>query len=223
MCVNIDESNYLEADLRVTCDDDTYKMYTVLGCISMAIYPFGVPLVFLGILARHSDDELYLDEDIEARKAAVGKQLQALMCSSQMIEGDEITDERARLFLAAGAQHDQEKAQQRRTALEAELHEIEQVMARHQRAVQVYGFIFAQYRSHAWYWEAGILFVTIGTSILLTALFAVDMVFKVLVIGVIVFVPRSVQLAYVFLVTLAFLVFSSSVQPYKANRDNSFE
>ena len=49
------------------------------------------------------------------------------------------------------------------------------------------------------------------------------MVFKVLVIGVIVFVPGDVQLAYVFLVTLAFLVFSNSVQPYIADRNNSFE
>ena len=49
------------------------------------------------------------------------------------------------------------------------------------------------------------------------------MMFKVLVIGVIVFVPRDLQLAYVFLVTLAFLVLSNSVQPYKANRDNNFE
>lgn len=49
------------------------------------------------------------------------------------------------------------------------------------------------------------------------------MVFKTLVIGVIVFVPRNLQLPYVFLVTLVFLVFSSSVQPYKAMRDNSFE
>ena len=49
------------------------------------------------------------------------------------------------------------------------------------------------------------------------------MVFKVLVIGVIVFVPRDVQLAYVFLVTLAFLVLSNSVQPFKADRNNSFE
>ena len=58
---------------------------------------------------------------------------------------------------------------------------------------------------------------------MLNDLLAVDMVFKVLVIGVIVFVPRDVQLAYVFLVTLVFLVFSSSVQPYKADRDNKFE
>ena len=60
-------------------------------------------------------------------------------------------------------------------------------------------------------------------SMTLTALLAVDMVFKVLVIGVIVFVPRDLQLAYVFLVTLVFLVLSSSVQPYKAERDNKFE
>ena len=57
----------------------------------------------------------------------------------------------------------------------------------------------------------------------LTVLLAVDMVFKVLVIGVIVFVPRDLQLAYVFLVTLVFLVLSNSVQPYKAERDNKFE
>ena len=49
------------------------------------------------------------------------------------------------------------------------------------------------------------------------------MVFKVLVIGVIVFVPRDLQLPYVFLVALAFLVLSSSVQPYNATRDNKFE
>ena len=49
------------------------------------------------------------------------------------------------------------------------------------------------------------------------------MVFKVLVIGVIVFVPRDLQLPFVFLVTLAFLVGSNSVQPYTATKDNSFE
>ena len=49
------------------------------------------------------------------------------------------------------------------------------------------------------------------------------MVYKVLVIGVIVFVPQDLQLAYVFLVTLLFLVLSNSIQPYKASRDNNFE
>ena len=52
---------------------------------------------------------------------------------------------------------------------------------------------------------------------------AVDMVYKVLVIRVIVFVPQDLQLAYVFLVTLLFLVLSNSIQPYKASRDNNFE
>ena len=49
------------------------------------------------------------------------------------------------------------------------------------------------------------------------------MVYKVLVIGVVVFVPQGLQLAYVFLVTLLFLVLSNSTRPYKASRDNNFE
>lgn len=218
MCLEIEGSNYLEADLRISCDDDTYRLYAILGGISMAIYPFGVPLGFVAILARRSD-KLYLDEDIEARKAAVEQQL----CDLRgQLESGTRPDENDREFLADGAQHDQEKATQHQAVLEAEFDEIEQVVTRHQRAVQMYGFIFAQYLSHAWYWETGL---PLGdkTSMMLTACLAVDMVFKVLVIGVIVFVPRDVQLAYVFLVTLVFLVFSSSVQPYKADRDNKFE
>ena len=122
----------------------------------MSIYPFGVPLAFLAILARHSD-ELYLDQDMEARKASLEEHLRDLMCGQ--LESSTRPDEDDGKFLAGGAQHDEEKAQQQRLALEAELHEIEQAVARHQRTVQTYGFIFFQYQSHAWYWEAGMLTV----------------------------------------------------------------
>ena len=39
----IDGSNWLEADLRISCDDDTYRSYTFVGGIAMVIYPFGIP------------------------------------------------------------------------------------------------------------------------------------------------------------------------------------
>ena len=75
MCRDIDGARWLEADLRISCDDDTYRTYTVVGGVAIAAYPFGIPLMFLALLARHSDD-LYLDEDMEARKAAVEKELE---------------------------------------------------------------------------------------------------------------------------------------------------
>ena len=154
VCQDIDGSNWLEADLRISCDDDTYRSYTIVGGIAMAIYPFGIPLLFVAILARHSAD-LYLDEDLEARKVAVEKQLEDRIDGRD--DDDETRDEEHGAFHAAGVRHDEQQAQQKNLALQAELDEMGQAVERHQRTVQMYGFIFAQYGYHAWYWEAGVL------------------------------------------------------------------
>lgn len=162
MCLEIDGRNYLEADLRISCDDNTYRLYSILGGISIAIYPFGVPLVFLAILTSNSH-KLFLDEDIAACKADLEKQLQNVKFSQLT----NTTGPQDGEFLADGAQHDQEKAQQQVSVLEAELRNIEEEIARHQRVVQMYGFIFAHYQPHAWYWEAGVLFAAFAACSLI--------------------------------------------------------
>ena len=133
----------------------------MVGGVAIAAYPFGIPLMFLALLARHSDD-LYLDEDMEARKAAVEKQLEDSALTgldSSVSNGgeDSSIDHEECTTLQESLQHDQDKAQQRRVALMAELQQLDQTVSRHQHAVRVYGFIFAQYRVHAWYWEAGLM------------------------------------------------------------------
>ena len=60
-----------------------------------------------------------------------------------------------------GLNNQQHQTSERRKRLQAQLEEIEQEIERHKRAAQVYGFINAEYRPHAWYWES------------------VDMIFKV--------------------------------------------
>jgi len=66
-CVNVEEVEYLAADFHLVCYDSTWQSYGISNAVFIALYPIGIPFVFLWILRKSRRKFVYLHPSVRYR------------------------------------------------------------------------------------------------------------------------------------------------------------
>ena len=188
-------------------------MNYLIALVGIVVYPIGVPLTWVILLARNRDD-LYLADGVENRREELLRRREELLQEQDKFAADKKTEHENHQMRHVACVPSSESRRDIRiddridpratehlsgiaTALvqvESEIMDLDQSIRRHQWCVTTLGFLYQQYRPSAFAWES------------------VELVVKVSLTGFCVFIPEGVRLTYLFIVALCSFLLSNHAQ-----------
>ena len=180
--------------------------------MGIVVYPIGVPLTWVILLARNRDD-LYLADGVEHRREELLQRREELLQEQDNLVADKKTEHENHQMPHVACVPSSESRRDIRiddridpmaehlsgiaialVQVESEIMDLDHSIRRHQWCVTTLGFLYQQYRPSAFAWES------------------VELVVKVSLTGFCVFIPEANRLTYLFVVALCSFLLSNHAQ-----------